>query len=210
MATDNVHRVGFRFVGYTGGASASPAEFEYQIVDAFPWPDDAAAACTVNVGDPVKLISTGKVAVCEDGEALFGVVSQILPYWDGAVMKFSDYIPNANTGGGLIRRANRVMVILVKDAIFEIDADDATTATTEAAYQAFVGECCDGLATRATINGRYQLDPKLDISTHGTSGGQWLILGISKTAENRDFAGNYVKLLVTANEYQLTHAGNGI
>lgn len=209
MATDNIHRVGFRFVGYTTSAHSSPVELEYQIADSFSWPDDAAAACTVNVGDPVKLANTGKLAVAEDGDALFGVVSQILPYWDGSVMKFSDYIPNANVGGS-IPRANRVMVIPVKDAIFEIDCDDASTATTEAAYQAFVGECCDHYNTRATINGRYQLDPKLDISTHGTSGGQWLILGISKTAENRDFAGNYVKLRVTANEYQLTHAGNGV
>jgi hypothetical protein len=89
----------------------------------------------------------------------------------------------------------------VNQAIWEIDCDDAVTATTEAAYQLTGGANADhrlhGAAGAAAESGA---KPRLDISTVNTTNTLiWRIIGISPTQNNRDYSGNYVKLLVVAN-----------
>ena len=82
---------------------------------------------------------------------------------------------------------------------FEIDCDDAATATTYAAYLALKGELCDHrLKSLSETDGKVW--PRLDISTHATASGQWKIEQISKSMNNVDFAGANVKLIVSVFE----------
>ena len=76
--------------------------------------------------------------------------------------------------------------------------DENTTATTEAAYQDMIGENCRFINTGAT--GELRAPPRLDISTNATTNTfPFKIVGISTTAGNQDFSGNYVELYVISN-----------
>jgi hypothetical protein len=165
-----------------------------------------ASNVALRAGDPVTKLSTGGVTLCAGfeasgtGVAVFGIVYAILPYWDAAqnLMVPGNALPSDIAWVGL-ERQSKVLVIPAEAGLWEIDCNDASTATTEAAYQAFIGENCDH--TLAGASGTI-VNPRLDISEHVTTTAQWRIEGISPSQENRDFSGNYVKLLVRVNEGQ--------
>lgn len=152
-------------------------------------------------------LSTGGVTICEGvegaagGDAVYGIIVGVLPYYDAAqnLMVPANALPSDIAWGTVLERQSKLLVVPADAGIWEIDCDDATTATTEAAYQAFIGENCDH--TLAGASGT-KLNPRLDISAHGTATQQWRIVGISPTVNNRDFSGLYVKLLVKVNEGQ--------
>ena len=90
--------------------------------------------------------------------------------------------------------------------MWRIIVNDATTATTEAAYQALVGENCSHIHTAAS--GGLALTPKLNISTHATTATlDWRIIGIPDRT-SQDFSGANVDLEVVCNRPQMfTGAG---
>lgn len=158
-------------------------------------------------GDPVIRLSTGGVGLCPGSETTpqipYGVVVAVGPYWDGTTMVQTGYIPSDTAWGTLLERQSTVMVVPFEEAYWEIDCDEATTATTKAAYQAFIGENVSynlngGISP--TSNPQNRAHPRLDISSHATTDSLALrIVGISDTQDNVDFAGNYVKLIVELN-----------
>ena len=91
-------------------------------------------------------------------------------------------------------------------AVWNIIVNDATTATTEAAYQAFIGENCSHIHT--ALSGGLALTPKLNISTHATTATlDWRIVGIPNRSV-QDFTGANVELEVICNRPQsFTGAG---
>jgi hypothetical protein len=99
-----------------------------------------------------------------------------------------------------MERRSILDVIPAAGNYFEIDCDDASTATTYAAYLAFIGEAADHTFDVGTVERAGYANPKLDISTHLNSAGQWKIVGVSRTMNNRDFTGLNVKLIVEINE----------
>lgn len=153
-------------------------------------------------GDPVKLLSTGGVTLCEGNEttaiAPYGIVVAVGKYWDGTKMVQGSTLPSDTSWGTILDRQSTVYVIPFVAGIWEIDCDDATTATTEAAYQALINENADYKLSGAS--GETRAKPRLDISTHATTNSLTCrIFGISGTMYNQDFTGNYVKVLVRAN-----------
>jgi hypothetical protein len=99
-----------------------------------------------------------------------------------------------------IERQSKVRVLKVQDFIWEVCCDDAVTATTRAAYQALVGLNTSFKNTGAAGETPPRAKALLDISLAATTNTlEWRIWGISPSKENRDFAGNYVRLLVTCN-----------
>jgi hypothetical protein len=155
----------------------------------------------IGVGDPVKLVSTGTVAAATAGDAVYGVISAVKQYWDGSRLRSGSVVPGGSTGGGLIARQTRVLVLPASAYIWEVDVDENTTFTTYATYQDAIGENADLIETRTLINGVYRSRPRLDISTNATTHSLvFRIEGISDTKNNVDYAGANVKLLVSVNK----------
>lgn len=164
-------------------------------------------------GDCVSRTTTGGIILCDGAEgsggatAPYGIVMAIGPQYDAALgyMKYADSLASGIAWGTNLQRQSTVFVCPVQWAEWEIDVDEAVTATTKAAYQALIGENTDFRNNGAA--GENNLKPLLDISAHATTATLvWQISGISPTKYNRDFAGTRVKLLVRPNIWQDTSA----
>lgn len=205
---DNAIKYGFRWHRAINGKNI-PMPEEVIIASATSFDVNSGAQnVSLRIGDPVTRLSTGGVTLCDGSEgagggvALYGIVVGVLPYYDATAgyMRPSNSVPDAVTYGSNLERQTKVLVVPAEAGYWEIDCDDAATATTLAAYQAFQGENCDHILCGAS--GETSAKPRLDISGHGTATAQWRIIRVSPTAENQDFSGNYVKLIVRVNECQ--------
>jgi hypothetical protein len=165
-------------------------------------------ALALRPGDPVHALSTGycqlaagQEAAAAAAETIDGIIVGIKQYWDGEkIVRAGNKLPYSTTYGSVMERRSILDVIPAAGNYFEIDCDDASTATTYAAYLAFIGEAADHTFDVGTVERAGYANPKLDISTHLNSAGQWKIVGVSRTMNNRDFTGLNVKLIVEINE----------
>jgi hypothetical protein len=205
---DNRQGYGFRYAGARWGRDIAPIECIVATSEVF-----SVTGGTANVllgpGDPVIKLATGGVTLCPGAETTaqtpFGVVMAVLPYWDAAsgFMKPAECLPSAVAWGTNLERQSKVLVQPFETAYWEIDCDDAVSATTEAAYQAFIGENTEyrlngGIVP--TANPQNRAHPRLDISAHATTNTFNLrIVRVSHTKDNVDFTGNYVKMIVELN-----------
>lgn len=203
---DNRKQYGFRWYRGLNGSKEMPAP-ERMIVATAASFDITGGASNVELGpgDVVRKLSTGGVGLCAGAETTvvepYGVVVGVGPYWDGSKMVWKKTLPSDIAWGTNLERQSTVWVVPLAAGIWEVDCDDAVTATTKAAYQAFIGENCDFRHDTTSTNTRPT--PRLDISTHNTTNTLTMrIVDVSDTAMNQDFSGNYVKLLVRANLIQ--------
>lgn len=153
-------------------------------------------------GDLLKRVAGGGVEVAAAGDTnIVGVADGVDQYYDGTVVRKGAYLPASTSYDTVLERESRVRVILARDTVFEIDADDGSTATTEAAHKAFYDENCDITATAGStatgLSGHC-----LDISTHGSAAAQLRIVRLADLP-NQDFASSRVKYLVEVNESHL-------
>lgn len=192
---DNRVEYGIRPVMTVDG-SAMPNTIERLVASGYSG-TEAAATVALRIGDPVRSLATGYVEHAGAGDDIYGVVVGIVQYWDGTRLRTGDNVPAGTAYGALMERATKVLVLPAAGIVWEADCDEAVTATTEAAYQAFVGENVDIVYDGTTAG-----NPRIDISTHVATTAQFRIIGISKTLNNQDFSGNYVKLWLTVNETQ--------
>jgi hypothetical protein len=211
---NNKAEYGFRWAFAANGGRPMPAPEPMLIAtgEAFNV-TGGAQGVNLRQGDLVIKLSTGGVTLNPGAETTptipYGVV-QAFPngYYDSTtgVMKRSRFYPSGTSWGTNLERQGIVMVVPIRAGVWEVDCDDATTATTEAAYQAFIGENVDFINCGAS--GELYANPRLDISSHGTTSTLgFRFVGVSPTRMNRDFSGSYVKMLVVPNEIQLERAG---
>lgn len=210
MAVNAIHRKGFRFYKSVSG-SANPTIERITLASAYR-PTLTVSASPVYVdldaGTPILRLSTGYGDLSFGTESdtpstrVLGVVVGFGPMYDGTKMDFRTYYPNAGiTYGTNFERETFVHYIPAQSAWFSIDVDDATTATSYAAYLAFKGENCrHNLATTAS-QALNKTDVMLDISDHNTTATfPWRIEDVVlNDPNNPDFAGSYVKLIVSCN-----------
>ena len=212
---DNRQNYGFRWSVAANGGMPHPKPIEVIVASAQSFDINGGASNVgIGPGDVVRSLSTGGVGLCDGAEGAGGATSPryivvgVAPYWDAAqgVMTYGNVLPSDTTYGTVLERQSKLLVVPVESGVWEIDCDDAVTATTQAAYQAYIGENANHIHDTTATNTRPT--PRLDISTHNTTSTLvWNIVGISKTQDNQDFSGNYVKLLVQANVVQLKTAG---
>jgi len=206
---DNVKRYGFRWArGYN--RNSHPDVFELPVTSGTNFTVSGFGTnLNLNVGDPVRLDASGGVVLAGGDEnaatsqAPWGVVMGFGPYFNGARMVRSTVLPSGVSYGTSIDRQSRVLVTPFSEGIWEIDCDDILTATTLLTYQALVGENCDHQLAAAVAGAPpFSANPVLDISTHNpaTATLSMRIFGVSQTGENQDFAGQWVKMLVTVNK----------
>jgi hypothetical protein len=151
-------------------------------------------------GDCVKKVSDGTVSLAVAGDAIYGIIDSIGPYYDtgSATMVKNSVLPYANgIYGTTYENESTVFIIPAADQIFRAMSDDLSTATTYAGYRAFIGENVDMINDAVTPNAR----PLVDISTHATTSAQFRIVDVGREV-NIDFTGLYVPLLVTCVEVQ--------
>lgn len=185
---DNATKRGFRWFRSESGSGDMPIQI-YPVATSF--------ATLLARGDAVKFAADGSLARAAAGDALIcGIVQGVSQYWNGTVRTRGTFLPAVTAYGTDLSKQSLLQVVPVMGQIFEVDADDAVTATTEAAYQALVNENCDHVIESGSLNISYMA---LDISTHVITSAQWRIVGISPQV-NHDFTGNRVKLLVQCNE----------
>ena len=178
---------------------ATPGVIRKSVATAYQAQDDGTSfSVDLNIGDPLQLVSTGTVALANTTVACYGVLAGVAPYWDGTRMAIGNKLPGGTTWGTVEERRSYVYVYPAENWIFEVDVDDNVTATTRAAYQAFVGENCTHTCVGDTTSAEAR--PLLDISLHATTAGLvWRIVDISDSMYNQDYSGTRVKLLVQAN-----------
>jgi len=196
---DNAILYGFRWQkGAFGRADMMPREaFVASAYQAAP----GAVNVDLNVGDPIKLVSDGSVALAAAGDALHGIIVGGFQYYDS---NLGVVIPGRKLPGGTawtgFGNRSRLMYVPFAGQVFEIDCDDNTTATTEAAYGAFYQENADITINQDATSKTAR--PRLDISTHNTT--NTLVCRIMRLAPrvDQDFSGNYVKMWIEGNVTQ--------
>ena len=86
--------------------------------------------------------------------------------------------------------------------IWEVDVTGNTSSSnTLTEYRAMTNRNANLIYSLDTSNpDNPRANPLLDVSTLTDDTADFRILGVSKTAMNQDYSGNFVKLLVTVNE----------
>lgn len=205
---DNVAKYGFRWHGNLEGGCC-PKALDYTVKSGFDFSTQAGGAVDLNIGDPVVLDTDGTVILATKGGSpgtAWGVVTGILNARVDAngYSRPSAFLPAGQTWSTEPLRS-RVAVIPFGRNVWEIDGSQVFTgATTIADYRVLIGGNADFLYARDTTNpNRPKANPRLDLSgTPGSGTANLRIVGVSNTAENFDFSGKFVKLLVVLNETQ--------
>jgi hypothetical protein len=210
---DNPVKYGFRLARFRAGYAMSSMDDAFCISGA-TFAGGSATAASLRPGDPIVRLNSGAVNVAPgtDGTPgdVLGIVVGIKQYLDpsfsNAVTARGNALPSSVAYGSNLELQSKIYYIPAEVAVWRIIVDDATTATTEAGYQALIGENCSHIHTAAS--GSLLLAPKLDISTHATTATlDWRIVGIPDRSQ-QDFSGANVDLEVVCNRPQrFTGAG---
>lgn len=201
---NNRAKYGFRFYSAQNG-SGRAAGIEVGVTSAYQANVGAGNVNVgISIGDPVAFNAAGNVELAQDitADRFFGVVVAIrnARIDSNGKSRPASYLPGATSYTNEVDRSSLV-VLPFGSNIWEVDADDNVTATTLAAYRALVGLNADMIYTTDVTNtDKPRARPELDISTAAvTAGLDFRIMGVSRTAENQDFSGTGVKLLVQLN-----------
>ena len=200
---------GFKWIRSLTSATP-PSAIPVRVASGYTGAINGGSTIDINIGDPVRLIADGTVVHAagnegaSGGEAIYGIVVNILPYWDGQRKVFGNRLPANTVYGSLLERQSMVEIYPAFGHVWEIDVDDTVTATTESGYVALIGSNCDH---RFTTGSEPKTNCLLDISTTGTATAQWRVVNISGNMANQDFAGAGVRMLVTCNEPQVATVG---
>lgn len=209
---DNRIAYGFRPYGLNlGNGTLKPKKEIVATLESFDVTGGLQNAA-LRAGDVVTRLATGGVTLCAGNETTpvipYGVVVGVNPYFDSTIgqtgaMRPSRSLPSDIAWGtNLARQSSLVVVPFQPSQIWEVDADDIVTATTLAAYQAFIGENVSMINTAPASTVPPFAAPKIDISTHATTASLFFrIEGVSDTLDNVDFSGANVKLLVSCNMF---------
>ena len=192
----NTARGGFRW----RGNKLNPASVSEPVVIL---PVASAYGTVLYRGDPVKMVSTGMIEAAAAGDRVIGIFDGAEPYYDGTGVRKGGKLPVATYGTNRSRQS-RARVILARGQVFEIDADDGTTFTTQATHIASVGENCEWVAGTPVGD---QSGAQMDISTHATTNTLSLRILDIPNQDMQDFASTAVKYHVEFNLTQDTAAG---
>jgi hypothetical protein len=201
---DNVHKYGFRFFWNQSGGKTPPNPIEYRVASAYA-SSEGSSTPVLSIGDPVALTTDGTVIHAVDG----GAPSQILGVIVGCRAAVDSngrarpcsFVPRAQAYT-LDRDATKVLVVPFGRHVWEIDVLNNGSVDTYAEYEALNGSNCDFAYNPGTINGQTRANPVLDLTSPGSTTANFRIIRVSPTAENQDFSGANVKLLVMVNEGQ--------
>ena len=189
MANTNA-KFGLRPIGKLGSNSNSTGTTEYDIL--------TGTTGTIFSGDPVKMVSTGGIAVAAAGDLLLGVF-QGCKYTDSAGdVIFSPFWPTLTASSDAV-----AFVVDDPNALFEVQS-----AATGSVVQTVVGLNADIVYTAgSTTTGRSNVDLS---GTMATGTAQCRIIGFSNDPENNALGtgslSTYVNMIVKINEHTYAQA----
>lgn len=204
---DNPVKYGFRLARFRSGFAMSCVEEAFCITGA-TFAGGSATAASLRPGDPIVRLASGAVNVAPgtDGTPgdILGVVVGIKQYVDPAltnsVTARGNALPSSVAYGTNLDLQSKVLYIPAEAAVWRIQVNDNTTATTLAAYQLLLGTNANHIHTAAS--GGLAITPKLNISTTNTTATLgWRLIGIPDPTL-QDFSGANVDLEVICNRPQ--------
>ncbi len=201
---DNKTEYGLRWATAWNGGKSCPVGMRMTVATTQDDQDDGNNSIDLNIGDPLKALSTGGVTIAQTTDVIDYVLIGVLPHWDSGqgVMRPNSKLPNQTNWGTIEARRSWVMCVPSTAGLWEMDCDDSSTATTFAAYIALIHSNCNLVIAGNTAN--TSAKPEIDISSTATDENFALrLMGVSQTAENKDFSGAQVKLIVAINETNL-------
>lgn len=210
---DNPVKYGFRLARFRAGFAMSSMEEAFCITGA-TFAGGSATAASLRPGDPIVRLASGAINVAPgtDGTPgdVLGIVVGIKQYVDpafaNAVTARGNALPSSIAYGTNLDLQSKIYYVPADAAVWRIQVNDNTTATTLAAYQLLLGANANHIHTAAS--GGLALTPRLNISTAATTATlNWRIVGIPDPTI-QDFTGLNVELEVTCNRPQsFTGAG---
>lgn len=220
----NTHRYGIRFQRSISG-NDTPQIFTYPIASGYAPVTvvGAGTACNLNIGDPVRLLEDGTVALVQAGQDVSGANADSDDYAFGIITGFprvivggaprpgSFYASGTTYSGGIgSDLAPLVSIIPVEGNIFEIDAAAAPSPATKAGAMTLVG--MTATLTYSVLSsgmGQPKANPLLDLSTAAAGGAnqlQFQIVGLGKLGDVMDFTAANVTFQVMWGAKQLMAA----
>lgn len=204
---NNVAKYGFRYYGsHLGGCCPKPMEF--LVANAYQ-AQVSATDVDLNVGDPVMFNNSGpdtgfiELAAAGGTGRFWGVIVGFTNVKVGLPLKGRKYsrLPGGTTWT-TEENASKVLVVPFAGNIWEIDVTGNTSSfDTLTEYRTLVNKNCDlSYVLDVSDPDRPKANPRLDVSTNAETTKDFRVVGVSKTAMNQDYSGNFVKLLVTVNE----------
>ena len=197
----NILKSGLRWErSKAGGSNGNPPMGLGRVATGYDG-DLGGADIHLMVGMAVRMENTGTFSIAATGATVFGVCVGILPHYSSTdgFMKFSNYLPNQTAYGTNYSRESQLIIIPVENQIFRICCDDATSATTYAAYRTLIGNNGDHIMATAPTP-TFLLDIS-DVVATATATAQWRVEDVPDQ-DLQDFSSNYVQLLVSCNEMQ--------
>lgn len=204
---DNRHLYGFRWHGNLEGGCC-PKPIEFTVKTAFDFSTQAGGAVDLNVGDPVVMDTDGTVilatAAVGAAQNLFGVVASInnAKVDANGYSRPASFLPVGTTWATEALRS-KVGIIPFGRNTWEIDGNQVFAgATTIANYRVLLGGNVNFIYSRDVTNAnRPKANPLLNLAAtpDATATKDFRLLDISHTADNFDFSGNFVKLVVVVN-----------
>lgn len=169
-------------------------------------PIASAYGTSIPLGSPVKVVAGGGIELAATNDAVYGVfdgMKQVYNSSTGFTGPAPAYVATV-TWGTVLSRQSLAHVIPVVNQVFRITCDDNTTATTQLAYEAFVGENVDFGAGTASGD---RAGHVADISTHATTAEDLRIVNIPDKSMT-DFSATGVEIDVEFNLIQGTQVGS--
>jgi len=195
-----------------GAGDEGPTPIEYEVATAASFDINGGASnVAIRKGDPLTLLNTGTVTLCDGSEGasggvkLFGICAGIVRYWDAVQgrMTTTNALPSDVSWGTNHAKASRVLVWPVDVYKYWTVLTDASM-TDYAGATLLIGTFMDHVLTGATDNGA--ATPLLDVGTTGTSNGQWRLTALSGSLNNQDYASAYIRCVVTPNSAEVITA----
>lgn len=197
---DNRLRLGFQWSRARN--SGPPPIMRARVATGYDGQNGNSDSVDMYPGDPINFVDAGHAALSAAGATIAGIMMGVEQYWDGSALRSGKALPNQTAYGTILQRQSVILYTPADAGYWEVCCDDATTATTEAAYLALIQSNADHILTDG-------YEPRsgalLDISTNtdaSPGSAQWRIEDIAPSEENVDFSGNYVRLIVSVNECQ--------
>lgn len=197
--TDNVKRYGFAVHQCLVGGSPKP--ISCKVADSYQAAVSGGNNVNLGVGDVVHYDAAGTVTMADGAETTvelpYGIVAGVENYFDGTFNRKGEFVPGGSTGGGIDHRATRLLVWPAPWFTWSVEVDEATTATTKAAYELLINRNVQHINDVASTT---RPNPKVDISGHAaTAGFGWRIIGLDPSKDIRDYSETGVRLIVASN-----------
>ena len=174
---------GLKPIGKLGSGYNSTGTTEYDIL--------TGTTGTIYTGDPVKMVSTGGIAVAAAGDVLLGVFQGCRYTNASGEVIYAPYWPTLTASDDAV-----AFVVDDPDATFEVQS-----AATGSVVQTVVGLNADIVYTAgSTVNGRSNVDLS---GTMATGTAQLKIIGVSKDPDNDELGAANANVVVIINEHFL-------